>query len=347
MIFSASERDTGNMARLRQTGVRQTAKRAALSAMRKSGIFYLSALKRRRSIPILCYHGIWMVDDGFPGDAMFMRASSFRRRMQLIRELGLEVISLDRAVDAIAGHGDVPPNAVVITIDDGWYSTYRHMLPELTAHGMTATLYTDTAQLNRGGVVAHVMARYVRKVAEMRAPVPAEAEAAYAEAVTVENPPEIKGNALERFADQIGFDLRPYYEARAFEYMTPEELQAFAAAGCDIQLHTHNHTMGDLSPGAVGAEIDANAVALSMLLGRPSGEFRHFCYPSGVKDDRIADWLLSRGIRSATTTVRGMVMPGAHMGLLPRLIDGDNVSEIEFEAEVRGVADKLRWPFSL
>ena len=39
-------------------------------------------------------------------------------------------------------------------------------------------------------------------------------------------------------------------------------------------------------------------------------------------------------------------MPGAHMGLLPRLIDGDNVSEIEFEADIRGVADSIKKPFS-
>lgn len=314
--------------------------------MRHSGVFHLSALKHRQSIPILCYHGAWMVDDGFAGDAMFIRPETFRARMQLIDRLGLKVIPLQHAVDALSGKGEAPENAVVITIDDGWYSTYRHMMPVLREHGFPATLYTDTAQLYRGGLVAHVMARYIRDLADVQSDLCADAEAAYAEAATIENPPQAKEAALRRFADLIGFDLTPYLEARAFEYMAPDEFKQFADAGFDIQLHTHNHTMGDLSPGEVGAELDANAAALSSLLGRPSESFDHFCYPSGVNDTQIADWLLSRGIQSATGTDRGVAVPGTHMGLLPRLIDGDNVSEIEFEADVRGVVDSFKKPFS-
>jgi len=34
------------------------------------------------------------------------------------------------------------------------------------------------------------------------------------------------------------------------------------------------------------------------------------------------------------------------LGLLPRLIDGDNVSDIEFGADVRGVVDTIKKPFS-
>lgn len=349
MWFARGESVAGAAAGVRQAGqrrFRQGAKRALLSVMRQSGVFHLSSLKHRQSIPILCYHGAWMVDDGFPGDAMFIRPETFSRRMQLIRDLDLHVISLDDAVAALSGDGEAPDNAVVITIDDGWYSTFRYMMPDLLAHGFPATLYTDSAQLARGGIVSHVMARYVRQLAEAAGTWHGAADADYAIAATVENPPDVKHAALERFARRIGFDLSPYYEARAFEYMTPDEFQAFADAGFDIQLHTHNHTMGDLSPGDVGAEIDANRAALSSLTGRPAASFHHFCYPSGVNDAPIADWIISRGILSATTTERGIAMPGAHMGLLPRLIDGDNVSEIEFEADIRGVADSIKKPFS-
>ncbi len=346
MVFATTESGATSATLPDRGGLRQGAKRALLSVMRQSGVFHLSSLKHRQSIPILCYHGAWMVDDGFPGDAMFIRPETFRARMQLICDLGLVVIPLQQAADALAGRAEAPDNAIVITIDDGWYSTYRHMMPVLLEFGFPATLYCDTAQLTRGGLVAHVLARYLPELTDWPEDMPAGALAAHREAAAVENPPERKIPALHRFADMIGFDLSPYLDARAFEYMTPAEFLAFADAGFDIQLHTHNHTMGDLSPGDVGAELDANAAALSSLTGRPSDSFKHFCYPSGVADSAIADWLLSRGIESATTTERGIAMPGNHMALVPRLIDGDNVSEIEFEADVRGVVDTIKKPFS-
>jgi peptidoglycan/xylan/chitin deacetylase (PgdA/CDA1 family) len=346
MLFAKTESGATSASRPERGGLRQGAKRALLSVMRHSGVFHLSSLKHRQSIPILCYHGAWMVDDGFPGDAMFIRPETFRARMQLIRDLGLAVIPLQQAVDALAGKGEAPENAIVITIDDGWFSTYRHMMPVLLEFGFPATLYADSAQLNRGGLVAHVLARYLPALTDWSEDMPADALAAHTEAATVENPPELKVPALHRFADMIGFDLAPYIEARAFEYMTLAEFKEFADAGFDIQLHTHNHTMGDLSPGDVGAELDANAAALANVTGRPSNSFKHFCYPSGVSDNPIADWLISRGIESATTTERGVAMPGNHLGLLPRLIDGDNVSDIEFEADVRGVVDTIKKPFS-
>jgi peptidoglycan/xylan/chitin deacetylase (PgdA/CDA1 family) len=221
------------------------------------------------------------------------------------------------------------------------------MMPELVQYGYPATLYVDTAQLERGGIVPHVMARYIRQAADLGPALAPEAEAAFAAAIEIARPYGEKCEALERFAAAIGFDFGPYRAARAFEYMRPDELVALASAGFDVQLHTHNHTMGDLSPAAVGAELDANAAALARLLGRAPDSCTHLCYPSGVTDPAIAEWIIvERGIGSATTTVRAVAAPTDFAGLLPRLIDGDNDSEIEFEAEMRGFIDNFRRTFT-
>jgi hypothetical protein len=110
------------------------AKRPILSVMRQSGVFYLSNSKHRQSIPILCYHGAWMVEDGVPGDAMFIRPETFRARLQLIRDLGLRVIPLAEAVRAPSSEAKAPENAIVITIDNGWYSTHHHLMPVLNEY---------------------------------------------------------------------------------------------------------------------------------------------------------------------------------------------------------------------
>ena len=137
MWFARGESVAGAAAGVRQAGqrrFRQGAKRALLSVMRQSGVFHLSSLKHRQSIPILCYHGAWMVDDGFPGDAMFIRPETFSRRMQLIRDLDLHVISLDDAVAALSGDGEAPDNAVVITIEAGAFGSDNHLFVTCQTH---------------------------------------------------------------------------------------------------------------------------------------------------------------------------------------------------------------------
>ena len=151
-----------------------------------------------------------------------------------------------------------------------------------------------------------------------------------------------KLTALDAFVAAIGFDVGPYNDLRVFEYMNESELKAFADAGFDVQLHTHNHTMGDFSPEFVWRELETNAAALSKITGRPRSSFEHFCYPSGVSNRAIADRLQRDGIKSATTTVTDLAQPETHICLLPRIIDGDNMSQIELEAELAGLASQLR-----
>ena len=131
-------------------------KRKILIAAKAAGLF---ALARRRSAPavrILCYHGIWLGDPIFPGDSMFMLSTTFRRRLQFLRRAGYPVVSLADAAAALNGSGPtLPPCAVVITIDDGWLSTYQEMLPALIELGMPATLYCVTAQLTNGRPIAY------------------------------------------------------------------------------------------------------------------------------------------------------------------------------------------------
>lgn len=314
---------------------------AFLRVLKGSGVMRLAAKTGKTSVPILCYHGTWPVNDGFTGNAMFIRPQTFAQRMQLIEQLGLNVVALSDAVAGLRGEKALADNSVVITIDDGWYGTFRHMMPALLKHGFPATLYCDTAQLRRGGIVPHMMTIYARKVAGEKVVTP-EAEAAYKVGADPAQPYSERHAGMEAFAAAIGFDLAPYKDARVFEYMSEAQLKAWADAGLDVQLHTHNHTMGDLSVEVVRDELKANAMALSEILQQPPERFKHFCYPSGVTDPMIADRLLEDGVESATTTIIDRARSDMHLGLLPRILDGDNLSEIELESEITGFAPRLR-----
>ncbi|HRK18190.1 MAG TPA: polysaccharide deacetylase family protein [Hyphomicrobiaceae bacterium] len=317
-----------------------------LERARRAGLFDLARRRSARAIRILCYHGIWLGRDGFTGDAMFMRPAAFAKRMRLLRHWGYPVISLDDAIDCLTTGRAPPPNAVVITIDDGWYGTFAHMLPVLKQHELPATLYCDTANLLSGDAIPHVMARYLRSIAELQSrPTTAakdELETSYRRATDVTAPRAERRADAERFATLVGIELGPYVADRAFHYMTPSELRRAHRDGLSIELHTHNHTIHDMSRTAIAEEIRLNRETLSEILSKPPHDFRHFCYPSGRASAEAASHCSGIGLASTTTTVQGLAWPGTPLHLLPRLLDNENHTEIEFEAELSGFADILR-----
>ena len=320
-----------------------------LARAKRAGLFDLARRRTASGIRILCYHGLWLGDDTFRGDSMFMMQKTFVRRLALLRREGYPTIALGDAIAALQGRGPMlPPAAVVITIDDGWASTYLGMLPALERHGMPATLFCDSEQLMRRGPVAHVMARYFDRIASTmphasrQGSVDVAAAASRAIATDSARSYDERYAATEKLAAALGLDMAVYLSRRAFDYMTPEELRDAAGRGLDVQLHAHRHTLGDMSRAVIEDEISTNRQVLGDLLGHAPIDFKHFCYPSGVATPAAAGILASLGIESATTTQQGIARPGTAMHLLPRLLDGENLSEIEFEAEVSGFGSWLR-----
>lgn len=283
--------------------MKKRVKMLVLRALRALGIFHLARLLSGDRVRILCYHGLWLGDRRFGGDGLFMLPETFRRRLKLLRDRGYPVISLDDAVDGIRGRRRLPRAAVAITIDDGWYGVYAEMLPALAEHQYPATLHVDTANLLSGRPVPHVLKRYVEK---------------------------------------IGCDEAYAVATRTFEYMSPADLRVAVSQGLTIELHTHTHTMGNFSPDLLRREIERNRSVLAAVLGRPGASFRHLAYPSGRFNRSAFPCLRELGVVSATTVNRAMACPGSEPLALPRFLDSEKITDLEFEAELSGVLDFLR-----
>jgi peptidoglycan/xylan/chitin deacetylase (PgdA/CDA1 family) len=312
-------------------------KRAFLWVARALGLFRLMRRLTGRGVRILCYHGAWRGADDFPGDSMFIRRETFPARLDALARLGYRVISLDEAVAGLTGAAALPRAAVVLTIDDGWYSFYRDMLPALTSRNLPATLYVDTGHLLSRRPVPHVMARYFTLVAGRGDPIGGVAAAAD-RSLDLDTRIEAAG----ALGTRLGLDPARYVADRVFDYMAPEELAAAAANGLDVQLHSHGHTLGDFGAPTVHAEIARNRAELAAVLNTDPTRLRHFCYPSGAHDRSVGPVLAELGIASATTTEAGLAYPGMDRFFLPRLLDGENLSALEFEAELAGIGDLLR-----
>ena len=324
--------------------LRRKLKLIALHIAKALGLFAVMRRLTSRGVRILCYHGIWLGPDSYPGDMMFMHRDTFKRRLDMIRTLGYPVVPLSEAVASLQDGARRLDAAVVITIDDGWFGTYSEMLPALQTRNMPATLYCDTAHLMAGQPVAHVMATYIGLQTRHKDRLAA-AEPDYAVATNTALPVAVRMSAVHRMARVLDVDIEPYLRERAFEYMRPGELAAGANGGLDVQLHTHNHNMHGLVGEKVAEEIAANRTALAEVLGRDGVTFRHFCYPSGVTSPAIADFVDDLGLASSTTLAKGIAWPGTHRQLLPRLLDGEEVTDIEFEGRLCGMSE-LRTMFS-
>jgi peptidoglycan/xylan/chitin deacetylase (PgdA/CDA1 family) len=126
--------------------------------------------------------------------------------------------------------------------------------------------------------------------------------------------------------------------SRRFGYLTRPELLHAAEQGCAIELHGHAHhyPLGDAA--ALRADVRACADTIRAL-GLPPA--RHYCYPSGVHDATAAEVLPGMGVISATTCHASQgSRPDRYR--LPRFLDGEDVSTLEFEAELSGVLHMLR-----
>jgi len=87
---------------------------------------------------ILCYHIVESPQD----PRMEVSREVFRQQMRYLAMTGYNVIPLRDLYEYAAGkRASLPKNAVVITIDDGWRSTYTEVFPEMKRRGFPFTVF--------------------------------------------------------------------------------------------------------------------------------------------------------------------------------------------------------------
>jgi len=91
------------------------------------------------SLPILTYHSI---DDS--GSVISIAPALFRQQMAYLAEYGWQTLTLSEAVRHLASGRPTPPDAVVLTFDDGFENVYTEAFPVLERYGFRATVFLIT-----------------------------------------------------------------------------------------------------------------------------------------------------------------------------------------------------------
>ncbi len=82
---------------------------------------------------------------------MLITTDSFRMQMQALKNLQLNVISMEDFIAWKKGEKEIPDKSIVITIDDGWKSVYTEAYPVLKEFGYPFTVFLYTNYIDGGG----------------------------------------------------------------------------------------------------------------------------------------------------------------------------------------------------
>jgi peptidoglycan/xylan/chitin deacetylase (PgdA/CDA1 family) len=87
---------------------------------------------------VLCYHIVESPQD----PRMEISRETFRQHMRYLAMTGYTVIPLRHLYEYVSGkRASIPKNAVVVTIDDGWRSTYTEVFPEMQKRKFPFTVF--------------------------------------------------------------------------------------------------------------------------------------------------------------------------------------------------------------
>lgn len=319
------------------------------------GLFAVARWVTRNRLRILGYHGIWFLD-GHYGNRLFMSPSKFQSRMEWLKNSGYPIISLEKAIDDLT-RSNLTPCSTVITIDDGWYGTYLHMLPLFEKYGLPATLYVYTGAVDSQKALPNILLPALiqltkKKTLSVNSPscyskLEYDLSSHSAKQDSAEKILNIfwglKENFVEdfcrRIASELGFDYDDIIRTRQFSFMNYEEISDANRRGLDIQLHTDSHRLNPKFPESISKEIVSNREKL-----RPhvNSSLEHFCYPGGIHSAEMYSYLEINGVKSATLVDTGLVAPESNKYSLKRILDGQDISQLEFEAEISGFMELAR-----
>ncbi len=330
-------------------------RQTVLNIVKTLGGFALARMLTARGLRIVCYHGISLQDEHCFQPKLFMREDTFLKRMAYLKKHGYRVLSLSEAL-ALMYQNTLPPHAVVITFDDGWIGIGTKAASALRELGFPSTVYVTTSDVVTEAPVFDVALRYLIWKGRGKA-LDLNLLELGSEAIFLGSLSEREHAArriseagkktddsnrqalLVKLAEILGVDWNPDGVRPLFRLMTLQQLAQLPAQGMDLQLHTHRHRLPIDDPNVVESEIIDNRAVLKRIV---SGPLQHFCYPSGEFHPSLFPRLRLLGIKSATTCLSGFNYPGTERLELRRFLDGENITQVEFDAELSGFLELMR-----
>jgi peptidoglycan/xylan/chitin deacetylase (PgdA/CDA1 family) len=330
---------------------------AALRLLRGGGMFEVVADSRwrRQRLLILCYHGTSLEDEHLWRPALYMSPQTLRARLAFLKQSRYAVLPLGEALERLRDR-TLPARSVALTFDDGTYDFYRQARPLLQEYDFPATVYLTTYYTlcerpvfnlicsymlwkRRGEVIADAQEVGLQGPLDLRAE--SGRHRVVRSLIDLAEQDEMTGvqkdDLARRLAHFLGVDYAVLNAKRILQIMNAKEVQDVARNSVDIQLHTHRHRTPE-DEALFSREIRENR---EHILELTSARAVHFCYPGGVYQPLFLPWLRAEQVVSATTCDAGLCTRLSESLLLPRFVDNQSRTQVEFESWAAGVGDLL------
>jgi peptidoglycan/xylan/chitin deacetylase (PgdA/CDA1 family) len=281
----------------------------------------------------------------------FLDAAAFRRQVRYLARR-FDVVPLSEAVARLRSGSDFPATAV-ITLDDGFHSTFEVVYPILREERLPATLFLATGFIGTSDTVwfsrlhdalERTGVRALRWNAERfdldRPEARARASALLRARLKRLPQPELLV-AVREIVHAVGDDPdRAIEPSSPYRMLDRAAITEMSASGLiELGAHTHSHAiLGRLPAAEQRAEIQSSVEAVVELTGRPC---ELFSYPNGRFedfDDRTIRMLEASGIRAAVTAERGANDASTPLLRLRRLPIGPRAGRVRFRRLVLGEA---------
>lgn len=332
-------------------------KRAVFRISRALGLFQIARWMTRNRLRILCYHGFSASDEVAFRPKLFIDSERFEKRLQIIRRYGMVVLPIDEALERLYS-SSLPKHAVLITVDDGLQSFYRIAVPILARYKFPSVVYVTTYYVRNPEPVFGLVIQYMFWKSTKRTITLPQVVWTQRRSVDLSNADDAERLMWEcisygerrctkeqrrELCVELSRLLDVPYESivtsRALHLMTPEELRSLDSHEVTVGLHTHRHRFPADNRELAKREIEENRFELGRSIPKVTA---HFCYPSGLWQEHQWSWLEEFGIKSSVTCLPGLNSASTPRHGLRRFLDGNDVSEVEFEAALCGFSDLLR-----
>lgn len=214
----------------------------------------------------------------------------FARQMDIINER-YNAVSLAEFLSWVDGGGSLPPNAALITFDDGYRDNLEAASPVLRERGLPAVLFLSTDHIGRSQPFFWDSAAYSFRQAEVReADLPLLGPRSWGSSDLVcaewieaaKREPQTRTlEVTEQLCEVLGTAMSD--SVYAGEVLTWDEVRAMAQQGFEFGSHTLTHSiLTGLTPSQARRELAESRERLQGELNEP---VRALAYPNGTPAD--------------------------------------------------------------
>ena len=326
--------------------------------MVNSLVSFFNNLFFSNEVQILMYHGFCNKNDAF-NDGKHVEIGKFKDQIKLLKN-NYSLISLSQFYDAYANNTRPPPNAIVITFDDGYASNYELAFSLLEEYKIPVTIYLTTDFINKGvplwtdRVELLIKEGYLLDSSKCIKYLNSISGIQLTEDLTqltnsikrwLKGKSEIeKQKIINLFIKDLRLNESKVKVPEIMKPLSDANIKKMFNSGLvEFGAHTLTHPiMSQCDDHQLNMEISQSIHDVDILTG---SKCHHFAYPNGRKSDfdqRSISLLKDNGINTAVTTIEGENNPiKSNMYQLKRIGVHNNISISQFMANLQPIRRRI------